>query len=131
MTKLRLYAIGFAVLALVDTAIQIFLKIGARTTGEFAPGARWLVAAATSFWIYAAIAGYVVTYFIWMTLLERAPVGPAFAASHLQILTVLIASVWLFHERITMRESIGAACIISGIAVLAISESKERREAAD
>lgn len=130
MSRTRFYVIGFAVLALLDTLVQIAMKFAARETGEFALSAAWFRAAATNPWIYAAIAGYLGTFVAWMTLLEHAPVGPAFAASHLQVVTVLIVSVPLFHEILNRRELAGAACIIAGIAVLTVGESRRgaRRE---
>ena len=121
---MRFYAIRFVLLALTDTAIQISLKVASRSAGEFRFDLRWLRGAASEPWIFAAAGGYVLTYFLWMTLVERAPVGPSFAASHLQIITVLIASAIFFHERLNARQVAGAACIIAGIVALAISESR-------
>ena len=60
-----------------------------------------------------------------MTLLKRAPIGPAFAASHLEILSVLALSYWLFDERIGMPQIIGCLFIVAGIACLAVSETQE------
>jgi len=124
VTTIRSYATAFAVLVLFDTGIQVALKFGARDTGEFAANRAWFLAAAVTPWIYAAIAGYIVTFVAWMTLLERAPVGPAFAASHLQVVTVLIASVLLFHEHLSGRQIAGAICIVAGIALLAVNEAR-------
>ena len=79
------------------------------------------------FWqpyVYMAIGGYIGAFFTWMTLLKRAPVGPAFAASHLEVVTVMIASVWVFNEEITIPGLIGAALIIGGIICLAFAEKE-------
>ena len=121
---MRFYAIGFTVLALIDTTIQVSFKLAGRRTGEFSPSIEWVRAAITEPWIYVAIAGYLVTLALWMTLLKRAPLGPAFVASHLQVVTVLAASVLLFHEVLRPREIAGAVCIIAGIAVLAFSDAR-------
>jgi drug/metabolite transporter (DMT)-like permease len=62
-----------------------------------------------------------------MTLLERAPVGPAFAASHIDVVTVLVVSVPLFGEHLTPVRIAGAACVIAGILLLSRSEEREAR----
>jgi drug/metabolite transporter (DMT)-like permease len=85
---------------------------------------HWFAAAAISPFIYAAIAGYVAAFLAWMTLLEHAPVGPAFAASHLEVVTVLIVSVPLFGETLSAGKLAGAACIVTGIIMLSMSESR-------
>src|SRR3989442_10264020 len=42
----------------------------------------WLARVFGQPWIYGAFVGYIGAFFSWMTLLKRAPIGPAFAASH-------------------------------------------------
>jgi drug/metabolite transporter (DMT)-like permease len=108
----------------VDTWTQIAFKLASRQTGEFMMNTRWLSAAAVSPFIYAAIAGYVLAFLAWMTLLEHAPVGPAFAASHLEVVTVLMLSVPLFGEHLSAGKLAGAACIVAGIIMLSFSESR-------
>jgi drug/metabolite transporter (DMT)-like permease len=60
-----------------------------------------------------------------MHLLRRAPVGPAFAASHLEIISVLLLSHYLFQETIGLPQILGCAFIIAGIACLAVSEAQD------
>ncbi len=124
MSRTRFYVIGFAILAAIDTWTQVAFKFAAIKTGEFVPELRWVVAAAHSPWIYGAIGGYLAAFIAWMTLLKHAPVGPAFAASHLEIVTVLLISIPLFGDRLTAVQIGGAVCIIGGIGLLALSESK-------
>ncbi len=124
MSRARFYLIGFSVLVLVDTWTQVSFKLASHRTGEFAMSTMWLSAAVASPWIYAAVAGYLGAFVTWMTLLEHAPVGPAFAASHLEVVTVLMISVPLFGEHLTPLTIAGAACIVLGIILLSLSESK-------
>ena len=111
MSRTRFYILGFAALAAIDTTTQVSLKLVAARGGD-------VRAAAFSPWTYVAIAGYLLAFWMWMTLLEHAPVGPAFAASHIDVVTVLIVSVPLFGERLTPLQIGGAACIVAGILVL-------------
>jgi drug/metabolite transporter (DMT)-like permease len=124
MTRARFYAIGFSALILFDTWTQISFKLASRQTGEFIPTMHWLKMAAVSPWILGAVAGYVGAFITWMTLLKLAPVGPAFAASHLEVVVVLVLSVWMFGERLGAWQIAGAACIVAGIILLSLSESK-------
>jgi len=123
VTRRRL-GLGFGALVLIDTWTQISFKLASRQTGEFMMTTKWLAVAAVSPFIYGAIAGYLGAFLAWMTLLEHAPVGPAFAASHLEVVTVLILSVPLFGERLSGGKLAGAACIVTGIIMLSRSEAR-------
>ncbi|MCU1348632.1 MAG: conserved rane protein of unknown function [Acidobacteria bacterium] len=125
MTRTRFYAIGFLILALCDTLTQVCFKLATKQSGEVTWDLRWLLAAAHSPWIYVAIAGYIGAFVTWMTLLEHAPVGPAFAASHLDVVTVLLVSVPLFGERLTAGQLAAATCIVAGIVVLSRGQGRE------
>ncbi|WP_294614808.1 EamA family transporter [uncultured Gilliamella sp.] len=120
----RFYLIGFTVLLIFDTIAQCSFKLAAIHAQPLAMSIEWLIRVFTNPWIYISIAGYILTFFTWMTLLKKAPVGPAFAASHFEVVTVMIVSVWLFHEPITSYKLIGAILIISGILCLAFAENK-------
>lgn len=124
MSRARFYAISFSVLVVFDSWTQVAFKLASRQTGEFIPQVHWLKAAALSPWILGAVAGYVGAFITWMTLLKHAPVGPAFAASHLEVVVVLIISVFLFGEHLTSGQIAGAASIVAGIILLSLSESK-------
>jgi drug/metabolite transporter (DMT)-like permease len=125
MSRQRVVLSGFCALVLIDTWTQVSFKLASRQTGEFVMSTHWLTAAILSPWIYAAVAGYLGAFFTWMTLLEHAPVGPAFAASHLEVVTVLLISIPLFSERISTAKAAGAVFIVAGIILLSISETKQ------
>jgi drug/metabolite transporter (DMT)-like permease len=59
-----------------------------------------------------------------MTLLKHAPVGPAFAASHLGLIPVLLISATYFGEKLTIMQLLGAVSIMIGIVFLSLSEAK-------
>ena len=120
----RFYLIGFTVLLMFDTVSQCSFKLAAEHAQPLAMSIEWLVRVFSGHWIYVSITGYILTFFTWMTLLKKAPVGPAFAASHFEVVTVMIVSVWLFHEPITLFKLIGTILIVSGILFLALAESK-------
>ncbi|WP_085247217.1 DMT family transporter [Gilliamella mensalis] len=120
----RFYLIGFSVLLFFDTIAQCSFKLTAIEAQPLEMSLAWLIRVFTNPWIYISIAGYILTFFTWMTLLKKAPVGPAFAASHFEVVTVMVVSIWLFHEPITLFKLIGTILIVSGILFLALAESK-------
>lgn len=122
MKTWRFYVAGFALLLAFDTVVQLSFKL----TGEHALPAEaslaWVARVFAHPWIYIALAGYVGNFFTWMSLLRHAPIGPAFAASHLDVVTVMLASALLFHEALTPLRLIGAGVIVLGIVCLACAE---------
>ncbi|WP_392559856.1 DMT family transporter [Orbus mooreae] len=118
----KFYLIGFALLLFFDTLGQTSFKLTANSAEPLEASIEWLVRVFTQPWVYIAIIGYIGAFFTWMTLLKKAPVGPAFAASHLEVITVMLVSIWIFNEQITLFRLIGAALIVIGIIFLAFAE---------
>ena len=118
----RYYVTGFLVLMVFDTLSQLCFKLAALHAAPFAADGPWLLRVAREPWVYGAIAGYLGAFVTYMSLLKHAPVGPAFAASHLNVVSVLLVSAWLLHERLSLPQLVGAALIVLGILVLARTE---------
>jgi len=123
------YAVGFSLLLVFDTAGQFGFKLAATSAGEARLDLMWLAQAASSGWIYVAIAAYIGAFFTWMTLLEHAPIGPAFAASHGEVVTVLVLSVVVLGESLSATQMVGSVFIIAGIGVLGYAEGDTRAKA--
>lgn len=119
----RFYAIGFLALIGFDTLAQISFKYAGAHALPLEMSPAWLLRVFGQPWIYGAFVGYLGAFFTWMTLLKHAPIGPAFAASHLEIVSVLLLSSYLFNENISGLQMLGAALIMAGIACLAVGES--------
>ncbi len=115
----RFYLMGFLLLMAFDTLAQISFKYASVHALPLAFDAAWLLRVFGQPWIYGALVGYLGAFFSWMTLLKHAPIGPAFAASHLELISVLLLSHWLFDEHISAAQILGALCIMAGIACLA------------
>lgn len=119
----RFYLIGFLVLVAFDTFAQVCFKLTANAALPPEMDSAWIVRVLSSPWVYCAIACYIGAFVTWMTLLEHAPIGPAFAASHLEVISVLALSVAIFGEHVGVPQLVGSALIIAGIVCLAISET--------
>ena len=106
----KFYIVGFALLLLFDTLGQSSFKLTAIHAQPLAADWDWISRVFTQPWVYIAIAGYIGAFFTWMMLLKKAPVGPAFAASHLEVVTVMLVSAFPFH--------------VAGIIFLALAEKE-------
>ncbi len=122
------YIIGFGVLMMFDTLTQISFKLASGHVGKFVMQPDWFVSVFQKPWIYGAVVGYLGGFVAWMTLLKHAPVGPAFAASHLEIVLVLLISQIYFGEKLGSMQILGAVCIVAGIVFLSLSESKSSND---
>ena len=123
----RFYLIGFGLLMAFDTLAQVSFKWAGLHSGDLTFDGPWLWRVFTQPFIYGAVLGYVGAFFCWMRLLTRAPVGPAFAASHLEVVSVLLLSAILFNERLSAIQWLGSVAIVAGIVCLAVGESEAPR----
>lgn len=123
------YLAGFILLAGFDTLAQVCFKYAGSSALPLEASPTWALRVLGQPYVYGAVLGYVGAFFTWMSLLRRAPVGPAFAATHLHVVTVLFASAWLFDEPITPLRSFGALLILAGIACLGFAEQAADRTA--
>lgn len=119
----RFYLSGFALLLAFDTIVQLSFKCAGEHAFPPEANLAWVVRIFGHPWIYIALIGYVGNFFTWMSLLKHAPIGPAFAATHLDVVSVMLASAWLFHEALTATRLFGVAVILLGIMCLAFAES--------
>lgn len=125
---MRFYLYGFLLLMGFDTLAQISFKFTALHAQPLEISSAWVLRVFAQPWLYGAFAGYLGSFFTWMTLLRRVPIGPAFAASHLEVISVMAASAWLFGEPLSLTRLLGAVLIFAGIGFLAYAESRENRE---
>lgn len=119
------YLVGFGLLMTFDTFGAICFKLAGMHALPVEANVDWLLRLFGHPWVYGAVLGYIGAFFTWMSLLKHAPIGPAFAASHLEVVSVTLASIWLFHEPLTAAKAIGALAILAGIACLALAEREE------
>jgi drug/metabolite transporter (DMT)-like permease len=120
----RSVIIGFLLLLAFDTAAQVGVKLAGERIGEATPG-EWLARVVHEPLVLAVLGCYVGSFASYISLLKRAPVGPVYAAAHGHIVTVLIISIAVLGERLTLLQALGALAIAAGIAVLAVTERPE------
>jgi drug/metabolite transporter (DMT)-like permease len=116
---------GFLALLILDTFAQVCFKLTALHAEPLTLDPPWLLRAFATPWLYGSIAGYLGAFVTWMTLLRHIPVGPAFAASHLEVIGVMVVSIPVFGEVLTWVQYLGAALILAGVLCLANGEPPE------
>ncbi|UPG93568.1 DMT family transporter [Luteibacter aegosomatissinici] len=121
----RFYVIGFALLLAFDTLNLVCFKLAGNHALPVELSAAWLARVFSHPWIYGAVIGYLGAFVTWMSLLKHAPVGPAFAASHLEVVSVMVLSYWVFSEPVSPMQMLGALAIVAGIVCLAFAEGDE------
>lgn len=125
--KKIVYAL-FILLLAIDTFNQVAFKMAGERTAPATFDLDWLMRIAQEPWTAAILGGYLLAFIIYMTLLRDVHVGPAFAASHLEIVTVMIFSMAFFGERFTPLQIVGCAAILGGVAILAFTEKEREKE---
>lgn len=120
----RFVLIGFLLLIVFDTAAQLALKSASTGALPLQASAAWVSRLLHERALYVAVLGFVSAFLVWMALLRHAPIGPAFAASNLDIVTVLLASHWIFDEHIGWWQTLGAGLIVAGVGCLAIASGR-------
>ncbi|MGJ7505619.1 EamA family transporter [Variovorax sp. ZT5P49] len=108
-----------------DTLAQLSFKMAGEQALPLAFNSAWLARVFGQPWIYGAFAGYIGAFFTWMRLLRHTPIGPAFAASHLEVVAVMALSYALLGERIGWPQIAGALSILAGIVCLAFGEKQD------
>lgn len=127
----RFIIIGFFILMGFDTMAQLSFKLASTNAMPLDFDLNWFIRLFTKPWVYGAILGYIGAFLTWMVILKHAPVGPSFAASHLELISVTLFSVWLLGEELNAYKIVGGTLIILGVLCLAKSEEAEahaRRE---
>ncbi len=115
--------IGFVLLIAVDTFVQFGFKLAGNNTLPVTLDLPWLERVLREPWVLAVIVGYGAAFAIYMTLIKHAPIGPAFAASHMEIVTITVISTWYFGDSITLVQALGCCAIVGGVLVLAATET--------
>jgi multidrug transporter EmrE-like cation transporter len=125
----RFILLGFLLLMSIDTASQVCIKLAGNRIGPFEFDATWLARATAEPLIYLVLLSFGCSFVVYITLLKYAPVGPAYAAAHGHIVGVLMVSILVFGERLSLMQALGATAIIAGVTILAATEGRANEAA--
>ena len=106
--------------ALVVTAAELFLKIGASATAHLDPRLSWTgLTGLASFWTWLGMACLALSLVSWLYILRNVPLSVAFPLSHVVHVFIPLAS-WIFlHEFISTMRWLGIGLLIAGLLIVA------------
>ncbi len=100
----------------------LFLSLGLGVAGQLllkkgvgAPGGMWQSPA-----VWVGFGAYGIGSLIWLAVLSRLPLNLAYPVLALGYVLVVVASRFLFGERITWSKAIGCTLIVVGVWILAM-----------
>ena len=120
----RAIVIGFLLLLTLDTTSNVLIKLAGDRIGAFTFDPAWLARVGREPFVLIIIGCYVAAFLTYTSILKHAAVGPAFAAVHGHVVTVLIVSMVWLGERLTWLQGVGSLLIVAGIVVLAVTERR-------
>lgn len=123
----RWILLGFLLLLTFDTASQIGIKLAGERIG-IGHDLAWLRRVAEEPLIHLVLLCYAGAFATYVSLLKYAPVGPAYAAAHGHIVTVLVISIVFLGERLTLIQGLGGLAILAGLVILAVTETAVQQE---
>lgn len=112
--------LGFLILLVSDTLLAVSLKGAGTSALPIEMGMPWLIRLLSSPWLYVAGCCYLFNFIVWINLLKYVPIGPAFAATHLELIGVMAVSYYLYGQSPNFTQLTGAALIMGGIICLAL-----------
>jgi drug/metabolite transporter (DMT)-like permease len=106
--------------ALVVTAAELFLKMGASATAQLDPRLSWTgLTGLASFWTWLGMVFLAASLVSWLYILRHVPLSIAFPLSHVVHVFIPLAS-WLFlHEFISTTRWLGIGLLIAGLLIVA------------
>ena len=125
----RGFILGFLALGACDTLGQIGFKLTAVGVGAMQLSLDWLTGLLLTPSFFMIVLAYCGAFVLYMTLMKDVDVGPLFAASHLELVSVSVfAYVWL-DERLAPIQLAGCALVVAGVIMLGLSEHRASKAA--
>ncbi|MEJ1934549.1 hypothetical protein WDZ92_30495 [Nostoc sp. NIES-2111] len=118
----RRFLAGFLILLAFDTMGQVGFKLVADRVGAGSLDPAWVSALLHTPALNPGAAAYCGAFFTYMGLMRTADVGPLFAATHLDLVTVTLLSILWFGERLAPGQVAGLVLILGGVTMLGAEE---------
>ena len=110
--------LSWLVVPVLNTLFQFFIKLGAEQMNA-GDAESWLWQALSSYWILAAIAVEIVTFFIWMNVLAELDLSRAFPLSGISYVLIIATGWFVFGERVVALQVVGSGLILLGVWLIA------------
>jgi drug/metabolite transporter (DMT)-like permease len=110
--------VQIAIGAVLVTASELLLKAGAVATAP-AEAALFGIGALASWWTWAGILTYVLSFASWLHVLRHMPLAQAFALINAVHVLVPVGSWLILGETVSLQRWAGIAAILAGIILVA------------
>jgi drug/metabolite transporter (DMT)-like permease len=128
LSNTNLQSIGLLLSSVAFGAVgQLILKAGMNSVGKVQLSVETLLHMATNPLLIVGIGIFLISTLLWLLALSKADLSFAYPFLSLTYMAVLIGGAVLFHEQITLPRVIGFAVIVTGVWIVARSESGKKR----
>jgi len=105
--------------AVLVTVSELMLKKGASATADTTAVAGWLgIAALASWWTWAGILCYVLSFLSWLHVLRYVPLSIAFPLINAVHVLVPLGALLFLHEPVSLKRWMGISLILIGIVAI-------------
>jgi multidrug transporter EmrE-like cation transporter len=109
-----------ALAAIVVTASELFLKLGAGATAYLrTPFWAWGISGLASAWTWLGIVFVILSLVSWLYVLRHIPLSTAFPLSNIVHVLVPLSCWFFLGETISLRRWCGIALVLTGLIVVA------------
>jgi undecaprenyl phosphate-alpha-L-ara4N flippase subunit ArnF len=115
--------------AVLVTASEVLLKVGAAETAAPGTAAEWLgLTGLKSAWVWAGIGCLILSFLCWIYVLRHMPLSLAFPLSNIVHVLIPISSWICLGESISFRRWCGIFIVLCGLALVArpVAQLEER-----
>src|ERR1700735_4679905 len=120
---LTIASVGLLLFAVVSAATgQVMLKHGMQVATARAAhsGGSLALRAATSPWVLLGLVVFGISAVVWLAALSRVPLSVAYPFNALGYLVILIASIFLLHEKANVMTWVGSLLVVSGLLIVVL-----------
>jgi multidrug transporter EmrE-like cation transporter len=111
-------------LPVFNTLNQVALKMTAGVVENDTFGLSWFLHAAASPYIWMSFGCEIINFALWLAIIKRHTLSQAYPLSAISYAFVMMTSWVFFHEPVLLKEMLGVALIIAGIAVIGFEPEK-------
>ena len=108
----------------LGTVTQLGFKLASKPLEHLDFGLQWMKVASTTPAFSIAVASYLVTFALWIIILQRTPLSKAFLLTALVYVAVTLGSTLWLGETVSGRELAGITLVITGVALLGVNAGK-------
>lgn len=116
----------WSLVPILSTLYQLFTKLVAHNMEGLDFGVAWLIRAASTPWMWAALISELAAFIIWMRILSDQDLSKAFPLTAISYVMILCISWFGFHESILPLQLIGSALILAGVWCIGTAETSKK-----